>query len=122
MEGPTHAYVLNVVRTYLDRQHALKLFGALRPEIQTFVENSECGKKLLGTTADAAFTWDEIRTLATEFETREKTRDADVARQLKKLGVDLPKQGKGGRNAQAKSVRGGKGKDGKGKGGKGKNN
>jgi hypothetical protein len=34
----------------------------------------------------------------------------------------VPKPSKGGRNAQSKSVRGGKGKDGKGKGGKGKGN
>ena len=118
----THNHVLEVIRRYLDRQRALELFGALRPEIQTFIENSESGKKLLGSTVDAAFTWDEVRTLATEFETREKARDADVARQLKKLGVEVPKQGKGGRNAQARSV-GGKGKCGKGhKGGKGGNN
>ena len=72
----------------------------------------------MGKTTDAAFTDVEVRTLATEFETREKTRDADVARQLKKLGVNIPNNGKGNRNAQAKNVRGGKGKDGKGKGGK----
>jgi hypothetical protein len=50
-------------------------------------------------------------------------RDADVARQLKKLGIDVPKdpkKGQGGRNAQSRSV-GGKGKGGKGKGGKGGN-
>ena len=93
------------------------------PEIQTFIENSESGKKLLGSCLDTNFGWDEVRTLATEFETREKSRDADTARQLKKLGFDVPKQGngKGGRNAQARGVRGGaKGKDGKGKGRNGK--
>jgi hypothetical protein len=119
-DAATHHHVLELVRKYLDRQRALELFGALRPEIQTFIENSESGKKPLGSTADAASTWDEVRTPAAEFQTREKTRDADVARQLKKLGVEVPKQGKGGRNAQARSV-GGKGKGGKGKGGKGGN-
>jgi hypothetical protein len=90
----THHHVLEFIRKYLDRQRALELFGALRPKIQTFIENSESGKKLLGSCLDTTFTWDEVRTLATEFETREKTRDADVARQLKKLGIDVPKQGK----------------------------
>jgi hypothetical protein len=50
----THHHVMGLVRKYLDRQRALELFGALRPEIQTFVENSGSGKKLLGSPADAA--------------------------------------------------------------------
>jgi hypothetical protein len=116
----THHHVMEFLCQYLDRQRALELFGALRPEIQTLIENSESGRKLLGSCLDTAFTWDEVLTLATEFETREKARDADVARQLKKLGVEVPKQGKGGRNAQARRV-GAKGKDGKGKGGRGGN-
>ena len=118
-----HHHVMEVLRTYLDRQRALELFGALRPDIQTFIENSESGKKLLRSCLNTNFGWDEVRTLATEFETREKSRDADTARQLKKLGIDVPKpgNGKGGRNAQARGVRGGgKGKDGKGKGRNGK--
>jgi hypothetical protein len=115
-----HHHIVRVICSYLDRQRTFEFFGALQPATQTFFENSDHGPKLLGKTADAAFIQDMVRTLATEFETREKTRDADVARQLKKLGVELPKPGKGNRNAQAKSVRGGKGKDGKGKGGKGK--
>jgi hypothetical protein len=114
----THRHVLALVRKYLDHQRALELFGALRPEIQTFIENSESGKKLLGSTAGAALTWEEVRALATEFETRETVRDADYARRLTKLGVDVPRQYKGGRNAQAKSV-GGRGKGGQGKGGNG---
>ena len=115
----THRHVLSLIRKYLDRQRALEFFGALRPEVQTYIENSDSGKKLLGSTADATFTWDEVRGLATEFETREQARDNDVARQLKKLGVDVPKQGKNGKgNAQAKSV-GGKGGGKGGKGGKG---
>ena len=97
----THRHVLHLIRKYLDRQRALEFFGALRPEVQTYIENSDSGKKLLGSTADATFTWDEVRGLATEFETREQARDNDVARQLKKLGVDVPKQGKnGGRKAR----------------------
>jgi hypothetical protein len=44
----THHHALAFFREYLDRQRALELFGALRPEIQTFIENSESGKKLLG--------------------------------------------------------------------------
>jgi hypothetical protein len=110
-----HHHALAFFREYLDRQRALELFGALRPEIQTFIENSESGKKLLGSCLDAPLTWDEVRTLATEFETREKSRDADTARQLKELGIDVSKQGtgKGGRNAQARGVRGGNSKDGK---------
>jgi hypothetical protein len=61
--------------------------------------------------------------LLTEHEARDKARDADVARQLKKLGIEVPKdpkQGKGGRNVQSRRVDG-KGKGGKGKGGKGGN-
>jgi hypothetical protein len=83
----THHHAMAFFREYLDRQRALELFGALRPEIQTFIENSESGKKLLGSCLNTALTWDEVRTLATEFETRQKTRDADTARQLKKLGM-----------------------------------
>jgi hypothetical protein len=49
-----HSHILTVVRKYLDRQRALELFGALRPEIQTFIENSPLGKKLLDD-PDAAF-------------------------------------------------------------------
>ena len=120
-----HDHILNVLDKYIDRQRALELFGALRPEIQTFIENSPTGKKLLDTSA-GDLTWEEVRTLATEFETREKSRDQDLNRHLKKLGVEVPKQGKGGRNAQSRSV-GGKAKGSKGgkakgsKGGKGNN-
>jgi hypothetical protein len=66
---------MEFLREYLNRQRALVLFGALRPEIQTFIENSESGKKLLGSCLETSLSWDEVRTLATEFETREKSRD-----------------------------------------------
>ena len=71
-------HILRVLDKYIDRQRALELFGALRPEIQTFIENSPTGKKLLDASA-GDLTWEEVRTLATEFETREKLRDQDVA-------------------------------------------
>jgi hypothetical protein len=59
-------YVVALVLKYLDRQRALEFFGALRSEIQTFIENSDNGKQLMPSTGDAALTWEEIRRLATD--------------------------------------------------------
>ena len=121
-----HAHVVSVLRTYVDRAQALELYGALRSEIQTYLED-EIGSSLLSHTADLST----VRALALQFETREKNQKADAARLLRSLGVELPKpNGNGKGKAPVKQTTGnptrgtprqpGKGRNGrkgKGKGG-----
>jgi hypothetical protein len=114
----TQRQIVSVLRIYLDRQRALELYGALRPEIQTHLED-EIGEKLLPPAGEPAATLSEIRTLAQAHETRDKTRAADTARQLKRLGVDVSDPNKPKAKAKWTGGRGrGKGKGDKGKGGR----
>ena len=108
----THSHIVNVLRQYVDKQRALELYGALRSDAKTYLED-EMGDTLLNHTATLA----EVRSKAVMFETRERNRANDLTRQLKLLGLD-PSSGGGskGKKATTNQVTGGGGKGGGGKG------
>ena len=107
----THAHIVNVLRQYVDKQRALELYGALRSDAKTYLED-EMGDELLNHTATLA----EVRSKAVMFETRERNRANDLTRQLKLLGLDPSSGGGKGKKATTNQVTGGGGKGGGGKG------
>ncbi|MGB0675649.1 MAG: hypothetical protein ACPGOU_05435, partial [Candidatus Nanopelagicales bacterium] len=107
-----HAHIAGVLRQYVDKQRALELYGALRSDAKTYLED-EMGDALLNHTATLA----DVRSKAVMFETRERNRANDLTRQLRLLGLD-PSSGGGGKGKKATTnqVTGGGGKGGGGKG------
>ena len=89
-ERQLHKHFVSVLQAYQDRQRALELFGALKADTQTHIEN-EIGSKLLPTVGGKAATLAEIRTLAQAHEVRERNRANDMTRLLVRLGIPVKK-------------------------------
>jgi hypothetical protein len=81
-EKAFHDNILSVLAKYRDCSRALELYGALRSDIQTHVED-EIGDDLLAHTSEL----EKVRSLAVRFEVRERNREKDMARRLRSLGL-----------------------------------
>ena len=83
-EKAFHDNILSVLAKYRDCSRALELYGALRADIQTHVED-EIGDDLLAHTSEL----EKVRSLAVRYEVRQRTQEKDMARRLRSLGLPV---------------------------------
>ena len=90
-----HQRIMSVLHRYRDCQRALELYGTLQEDHQTHLED-KMGKKLLPSEGTPTATLVEVRDCAQRYEAREHIRVQDTGRQLRSLGISVPKKPKSG--------------------------
>jgi len=90
-----HQRIMSVLHSYRDCQRALELYGALQEDHQTHLED-KMGKELLPSEGTPTATLAEVRACAQNYEAREHVRVQDTGRQLRSLGISVPKTPRSG--------------------------